>query len=368
MEFWDLYNENREIIGEHIRGEALPNNTYHLVVHVWIKNSNEQYLISQRSASRKTYPLMWETVGGSVLKGENSLEGAIREVKEEIGIELNANNGTLAFSEIRNSFYDIVDVWVFNFDGEINLSNATTDEVAQTKWLERRDILQMLCDGRMVNTLSYFNEKISPEIKWLFFDLGSTLIDETKCYENRIDEIVNANGIDRAAFTAKVIECAKENAFAVKAAAKQYNVAVPHWRCDLEQLYPCTEKLLSDLSKQYRLGIIANQEAGTEGRLEKWGIKNFFDVIVASTEAGCSKPDLRIFEIALSQAGCKPENAVMIGDRIDNDIIPAKKLGMKTVWVKQGFAAYQSDSSIPDCTINSIDEIVYSIDRLRNND
>lgn len=36
-------------------------------------------------------------------------------------------------------------------------------------------------------------------------------------------------------------------------------------------------------------------------------------------------------------AKCKPENAVMIGDRIDNDIVPAKQLGMKTIWIKQGF-------------------------------
>ncbi len=43
------------------------------------------------------------------------------------------------------------------------------------------------------------------------------------------------------------------------------------------------------------------------------------------------------FEIALERSSCKPENAVMIGDRIDNDIVPAKQLGMKTIWVKQGF-------------------------------
>ena len=38
MELWDLYNENREIIGDHVRGEELPDNAYHLVIHVWIKN------------------------------------------------------------------------------------------------------------------------------------------------------------------------------------------------------------------------------------------------------------------------------------------------------------------------------------------
>ena len=58
-------------------------------------------------------------------------------------------------------------------------------------------------------------------------------------------------------------------------------------------------------------------------------------IVIASAEEGVSKPDRRIFEIALERSGCKPENAVMIGDRIDNDIVPAKQLGMKTIWIKQ---------------------------------
>ena len=88
-EIWDLYNENRELLGkDHIRGEQLPIDGYHLVVHVWIRNSKGEYLISQRSANRPTHPLMWECVDGSVVKGEDSLQGALREAKEEVGVDL----------------------------------------------------------------------------------------------------------------------------------------------------------------------------------------------------------------------------------------------------------------------------------------
>ena len=165
MELWDLYNENREIIGEHIRGEELPDNAYHLVVHVWIKNSDGKFLISQRSANREQFPLMWETVGGSVLKGESSIQGAVREVKEEVGIDLQESDGILAFSEIRKTiegkkFNDILEVWVFNYDGEVVLGNATTDEVAQVKWLDRSEILKLYNDGELVSTLYYFFDKI----------------------------------------------------------------------------------------------------------------------------------------------------------------------------------------------------------------
>ena len=98
-EIWDLYDENRELLGkDHVRGEQLPIDGYHLVVHVWIRNSKGEYLISQRSANRPTFPLMWECVGGSVVKGEDSLQGAIREVKEEVGVDLNPESGQVLFT------------------------------------------------------------------------------------------------------------------------------------------------------------------------------------------------------------------------------------------------------------------------------
>lgn len=81
---------------------------------------------------------------------------------------------------------------------------------------------------------------------------------------------------------------------------------------------------------------------------------------MASAEAGCAKPDLRIFTMALDKAGCEARDAIMVGDRLDNDIVPAKKLGMKTIWVRQGYAIYQSmddESKRPDHIVDSIDEL-----------
>ena len=162
MELWDLYTEDRELTGkEHIRGEELPENLYHLVVHVWIKNSKGEYLISQRSANRPAFPLMWECVGGSVLKGELSIDGAIREAKEEVGVELLPDNGKLIFSKIRKiingkKFNDIVDVWLFEYDGDVVLNNATTDEVEQTVWMKKSQILDLFEQKKLVDTLKYF--------------------------------------------------------------------------------------------------------------------------------------------------------------------------------------------------------------------
>lgn len=164
MEIWDLYNERRELTGrDHVRGEAVPQGYYHLVVHVWIRNSEGEYLISQRSADRPMFPLLWECVGGSVLKGEDSLAGALRETKEEVGLDVCPESGRILFSHIRGNidgqyFGDIMDVWLFEYDGPVSLEQATTKEVAQVTWMSKAQIKELFDAGKFVPTLFYFFE------------------------------------------------------------------------------------------------------------------------------------------------------------------------------------------------------------------
>ena len=168
-EIWDLYNENREPLGkDHIRGEQLPIDGYHLVVHVWIRNSKGEYLISQRSANRPTFPLVWECVDGSVVKGEDSLQGALREVKEEVGVDLLPEKGQVILSDMKKIEFGkvvnkIVDVWLFEYDGEVDLSNATTDEVAQVAWMNREQIKELFDANMFVETLEYFFTEVDKE-------------------------------------------------------------------------------------------------------------------------------------------------------------------------------------------------------------
>lgn len=157
MELWDLYTIDRQRTGEtHVRGEKLPDDRYHLVVHVWIRNRQGQWLVSQRAASRPTFPLKWECVGGSVTAGEDSLTGALREAEEEVGVRLDPARGQLLRSTVRPHFHDIKDDWLFLFDGDIDLRRATTDEVAQTKWMTIPDIRALYDAGELVHTLAYF--------------------------------------------------------------------------------------------------------------------------------------------------------------------------------------------------------------------
>ncbi len=196
--------------------------------------------------------------------------------------------------------------------------------------------------------------------KWIFFDIGSTLVDESAVYENRIEEITQSNNIAKNEFVAKVIQRAQTDPRPIMSVAKDYGVKVPAWRHDLEALYPDSKEVLQRLSQKYKIGILANQDFGTEQRLTDFNVHQYINLVIASAEEGVAKPDLRIFQIALDRANCKPEEAVMIGDRIDNDIIPANKIGMTTVWIKQGFGSYAEPKTAeeqPDYIVNSLAEI-----------
>lgn len=158
MELWDLYNRQRQLVGSnHVRGARMPNGCYHLVVHAWIRNRLGEFLVSQRSASCARLPLMWECgVGGSVLKEESSLNGVLREIEEEVGLTLPSSAGRLVSSEVRESGRFIRDNWLFDYTGPVCLKDATTKEVAQVKWLPRRQIKELLDSGVMVDDLQRF--------------------------------------------------------------------------------------------------------------------------------------------------------------------------------------------------------------------
>ena len=159
VELWDLYDERKNKIGkDQVRGEKIDEGFYHLVAHVWIKNSHNEYLMSKRSPSKRSYPLMWECVGGSALKGETSLETAIRETSEEVGVDLFNSTYQFVTSFVRKEIQDIVDVYLFNYDGIASLDAATTDEVVEVKWMTKDEITDLFKNNKLMPTLKYFFE------------------------------------------------------------------------------------------------------------------------------------------------------------------------------------------------------------------
>lgn len=197
-------------------------------------------------------------------------------------------------------------------------------------------------------------------IEWLFFDVGSTLIDEHIAYEHRLRDIACMANCTYQYVYEQAVTFYKQNKKGDLEVAKQLGVRLPRWHTEDEILYEDTLKCLEVLASGYKIGIIANQSLGTKERLEQHKLLQYIDLVIASAEEGVSKPDKRIFEIALERSKCKPSSAIMIGDRIDNDIIPAKSLGMYTIWVKQGFGGYWSikcEEEEPDCVVSDIGKL-----------
>ena len=135
MEVWDLYDESRNFFGkQHIRGEAIPDGEYHLVVEIFTVNKDGKLLLTQRDAA-KTYSFLWECTGGSVIAGESSVIGAVRELEEETGLVANPQElyhiGTL---KKNNHFLDSY-IWRSKKNLELTDLKLQAGEVRSAKFV-----------------------------------------------------------------------------------------------------------------------------------------------------------------------------------------------------------------------------------------
>ncbi|MCC6904820.1 MAG: HAD family hydrolase [Anaerolineae bacterium] len=216
--------------------------------------------------------------------------------------------------------------------------------------------------------------------RWLFFDLGSTLIDEDSYLRARDDllrRLLTAEvPVDLSAY-AEILRQIKNSlphsvakavlAYYLPDDQRQrilyaaYKESLKPLARQMRVLYPDALPALSDLRADYSLGVIADQEGWVRGALAAWGLADHFSVVVLSAEVGFAKPDHRLFEAALRQACCAPGDAVMLGDRPDKDIAPAKVLGMGTVRIRRGLdfrdAPPRSDQERAMLEIDSLDEL-----------
>lgn len=190
------------------------------------------------------------------------------------------------------------------------------------------------------------------KIKFIYFDLGSTLLDETDTFNSMIQKSTAGSDISMPAFYS-MMEHEKYSEITKRLKLKD----VP-FESELEKLYKSTVMVLEGLGR-YPKGILANQPADLEGKLKKHGILQYFDVIIGSDDVGLYKPDPEIFKLAVKKSGVLPENILMVGDRLDNDIYPAKKAGMMAAWVRQGFDKNQTPRIADiEYVFDSIDDIL----------
>ena len=136
-ELWDIYDKNRNKTGRYAeRGVYMFNEgEYHVVVSAVIINSKNEILISKR-APHKKHPLMWELCGGSILKDETSVQGMVREIREELGIVFDETEGML-LKVVQNDVVpgDFKDLWLFRKDVDIKDITFSDGEAIDAKWV-----------------------------------------------------------------------------------------------------------------------------------------------------------------------------------------------------------------------------------------
>lgn len=149
MELLDLYDVNRKPLGITMeRGGVQPKGTFRLVVHVCIFSSDGKMLCQRRSPGKQVFSNMWDvSCGGCVDSGETSLQGAVREAKEELGLTLPADilpSVTVHFN------YGFDDVYCITADVDERSLDLQAEEVAEVRWLTAEQIHKMLEDGSFV--------------------------------------------------------------------------------------------------------------------------------------------------------------------------------------------------------------------------
>ncbi len=218
---------------------------------------------------------------------------------------------------------------------------------------------------------------IAKKINWLFFDIGGVLVDEsapTAWRQETAVKVLKEFGVEKTledvqaiwpqisgmagSLDASVFKVflAKEELVqkAIEKFREQEKLRASY--ADMVSVRAEALPVLSKIKDKYKLGIIANQGLAIKTKLKSANILEYFFHNTVSQEHGYDKPDPRLFEAVFQETGASPTEAVMIDDNIERGLIPAKKLGMITVWFK-----LEDRKDVPagvvDYTITSLDEL-----------
>ena len=174
-ELWDIYDENKNKTGKTAIRDVtiLQKGEYHIVVTGIILNSKKEILISKRAMNKK-FGGMWECNGGSILAGETSKEGILRELKEELGVAFKPEEA-IFLKEVKREKVpqNFKDLWLFRKD--INIEDLTfpDGEATEAKWVNIDEFIKMFNNNEIIPTVDFGREE----------------------YEEALDKILTINGI-----------------------------------------------------------------------------------------------------------------------------------------------------------------------------
>lgn len=219
------------------------------------------------------------------------------------------------------------------------------------------------------------------KINAVLLDVGNVLVDETelyKMYQNQLLELLQDDGIVvsrdqmkeclqqfwqrglsnyRAAILWQFVKPDIEKFRRLRKDLKPLLAFYEAWK---PKLIPGAKEAVASLSQKYRLALAGNQPTQIKRFLQSQDILQYFEYDLVSEEMGVTKPDPLFFQIILDHLGVSPPEAVMVGDRVDNDIAPAKRLRLKTIrFLFWPFSLQNVHTALemPDWTIHELSEL-----------
>jgi HAD superfamily hydrolase (TIGR01509 family) len=213
------------------------------------------------------------------------------------------------------------------------------------------------------------------EIKWIFFDVGGVLTDESEYFNFRVDndlaiinqyrpEVTRQDILDNWKKVSSVKGELDESILKLYLPDKAEVAIAEMWRrkklgpnsTTSQVVRPGALETVRELSKKYKLGIIANQHGGIKEKLEKAGLLQYFQHTDVSDDYKLEKPDPEIFKVVMSGVGAEPAHSVIVDDNIERSLMPAKKLGLTTVWYK--LEERSAPDRVIDFTISSLKDLL----------
>lgn len=117
--------------------------------------------------------------------------------------------------------------------------------------------------------------------------------------------------------------------------------------------------VLDTLKDRYNLVLVSNFYGNIEAILRDFRLEHYFSAIVESAVVGVRKPDPAIYRLGVEAAGVDASEVLVVGDSYDKDIVPAKAVGCKAVWLKgEDWKPEIVDESLPDAIIKSLNELM----------
>lgn len=155
VEYFDVLTESGEFEGRtETREYCHEKGLWHKAVAMFMVNSEGKVLLQKRSANKKLWPNMWDmTAGGHVLQGEFGFEAIIREIKEELGVDIDKNDilfiGSARSENIKgdiiNRHYN--EYYIISKDFDINQFVLQKEEVSEVKWFDIKEVKDRINNG-----------------------------------------------------------------------------------------------------------------------------------------------------------------------------------------------------------------------------